>query len=137
MQHLMVNTDVALDGDRATVRTMMVNPMGARTREGPPHFFYIGGRYDDDFVRTADGWKIAKRVETLLWFQGTLPPELLRVDPVQRARSKNATLSWNKPGRVVGARAAARCPCSRRAACSFLPSAGSRSSTCRGRRSGG
>ena len=52
--------------------------MGARTREGPPHFFYIGGRYDDEFVRTAAGWRIAKRVETLLWFQGSLPPELLR-----------------------------------------------------------
>jgi 3-phenylpropionate/cinnamic acid dioxygenase small subunit len=78
MQHLMVNTDITLDGDRAMVRTMMVNPMGARTREGPPHFFYIGGRYDDEFVRTAAGWRIAKRVETLLWFQGSLPPELLR-----------------------------------------------------------
>ena len=30
MQHLMVNTEITLDGDRATVRTMMVNPMGAR-----------------------------------------------------------------------------------------------------------
>jgi 3-phenylpropionate/cinnamic acid dioxygenase small subunit len=78
MQHLMCNTDIRLDGDRARVRTMMVNPMGARTRQGPPHFFYIGGRYDDDFVRTPDGWRIAKRVETLLWFQGTLPPELVK-----------------------------------------------------------
>jgi 3-phenylpropionate/cinnamic acid dioxygenase small subunit len=78
MQHLMVNTEIDLDGDRATARTMVVNPMGARTREGPPHFFYVGGRYDDRFVRTADGWRIAERVETLLWFEGTLPPELVR-----------------------------------------------------------
>jgi hypothetical protein len=78
MQHLMVNTEIRLDGDRATARTMMVNPMGARTREGPPHFFYIGGRYDDELVRTESGWKIATRVESLLWFQGSLPRELIK-----------------------------------------------------------
>jgi hypothetical protein len=74
----MVNTEIRLDGDRATARTMMVNPMGARTRTGPPHFFYIGGRYDDELVRTANGWRIATRVESLLWFQGSLPRELLK-----------------------------------------------------------
>jgi hypothetical protein len=76
-QHLMSNIDVILDGDRARVRTMVTNPQGAATRDGPLHFFYIGGRYDDDFVRTPDGWKIARRVETTLWFEGTLPTELL------------------------------------------------------------
>lgn len=76
-QHLMSNIDVRLDGERATVRTMVANPQGAATRKGPPHFFFIGARYDDRFVRTADGWRIAERVETLLWFQGTLPDELL------------------------------------------------------------
>jgi 3-phenylpropionate/cinnamic acid dioxygenase small subunit len=76
-QHLVTNIDVAVDGDRATSRTMVYNPMGAATREGPPHFFFLGGRYDDELVRTADGWRIAKRVETLLWFQGSLPKELV------------------------------------------------------------
>jgi 3-phenylpropionate/cinnamic acid dioxygenase small subunit len=76
-QHLMANIDVNLDGDRAIVRTMVTNPQGAATREGPLHFFYVGARYDDDFVRTPDGWRIAKRVETTLWFEGSLPPELL------------------------------------------------------------
>lgn len=78
LQHLMMNAEVQLDGDRATVRTMMANPMGARTKAGPPHVFYVGGRYDDEFVRTADGWRITRRVETLLWFEGSLPPELIR-----------------------------------------------------------
>lgn len=76
-QHLMSNIDVTLAGDRATCRTMVTNPQGAATREGPLHFFYVGARYDDDFVRTDTGWKIAKRVETTLWFEGTLPKELL------------------------------------------------------------
>ena len=77
-QHLMSNIDVKLAGDTATARTMVTNPQGATTREGPLHFFYVGARYDDQLVRTADGWKIAKRVETTLWFEGTLPTELLR-----------------------------------------------------------
>jgi len=76
-QHLMANTDITLDGDRARVRTMVTNPQGAATREGPLHFFYVGGRYDDEFVRTPDGWKIANRVETTLWFEGSLPKDLL------------------------------------------------------------
>ncbi len=76
-QHLMANIDVTLDGDRATARTMVTNPQGAATRDGPLHFFFVGGRYDDEFVRTSDGWRIATRVETTLWFQGSLPPELL------------------------------------------------------------
>ncbi|HYL50580.1 MAG TPA: nuclear transport factor 2 family protein [Acidimicrobiia bacterium] len=76
-QHLMANIDVTLDGDVARVRTMVTNPQGAATREGELHFFFVGARYDDDFVRTDAGWKIARRVETTLWFEGSLPPELL------------------------------------------------------------
>jgi hypothetical protein len=76
-QHLMANIDVQLAGDTATARTMVTNPQGAKTREGPLHFFYVGARYDDNFVRTPDGWKIGQRVETTLWFEGTLPKELL------------------------------------------------------------
>ena len=79
---------------------MVTNPQGAATREGPLHFFFVGGRYDDDFVRTAAGWKIAQRVETTLWFQGSLPDELL--DPALALAAAATTLSWNKPGRVVG-----------------------------------
>jgi hypothetical protein len=76
-QHLMANIDVRLDGDTAKVRTMVTNPQGAATSEGPLHFFYVGARYEDDFARTPDGWKIKNRVETTLWFEGSLPKELL------------------------------------------------------------
>jgi 3-phenylpropionate/cinnamic acid dioxygenase small subunit len=79
-QHLISNVDVRVDGDRATSRAMVYNPMGAATREGPLHLFFMGGRYDDELVRTADGWRIAKRVETLLWFDGSLPKELIVPD---------------------------------------------------------
>ena len=77
-QHLMSNIDAKLDGDRATCRTMVTNPQGAATKEGGLHFFFVGARYDDQLVRTADGWRIKLRVETTLWFEGSLPSELLR-----------------------------------------------------------
>jgi 3-phenylpropionate/cinnamic acid dioxygenase small subunit len=77
-QHLMSNIDVQLSGDTATCRTMVTNPQGAATREGPLHFFYVGARYDDQLVRTTKGWRIKLRVETTLWFEGSLPTELLR-----------------------------------------------------------
>ena len=64
-------------GVRATWRTMCTCPRVAATRAGGPHFFCGGARYDDELVRTEAGWKIAQRVETTLWFQGSLPPELL------------------------------------------------------------
>ena len=51
-QHLMANIDVRLDGDRATCRTMVTNPQGAATRTAGLHFFFVGGRYDDELVRT-------------------------------------------------------------------------------------
>ncbi|MCU1429983.1 MAG: hypothetical protein JWL83_3983 [Actinomycetia bacterium] len=76
-QHLVTNIEARVDGDRATARTMVYNPMGAATREGPLHYFFLGGRYDDELVRTSEGWRIAKRVEKLLWFQGKLPKELI------------------------------------------------------------
>jgi hypothetical protein len=79
-QHLMANSLIDLDGDRATAKTMVANPQGARQREGRPHFFFVGARYDDELVRTEAGWRITKRVETTLWFQGSLPPELVGPD---------------------------------------------------------
>jgi hypothetical protein len=81
MQHLMANTIVEFGGkSRARATTMVFNPMSARAREGAPHHFRIGGRYDDELVRTPHGWRIAKRVETLLFLDGSLPPELVFPD---------------------------------------------------------
>ncbi len=80
-QHAMANTMVTfIDDTHATARTMVNNPMGARVRSGRPHMFTVGARYDDELVRTADGWRISKRVETFLFLDGSLPPELIGPD---------------------------------------------------------
>ncbi len=78
MQHVMANTVITFDGKkRARAKTMVFNPMGARARAGAPHYFRIGARYDDNLVRTSGGWRINRRVETLLFLDGSLPPELV------------------------------------------------------------
>lgn len=75
-QHLLSNSQVTIDGDTATARTAVYNPMGAATREGPLHFFFMGGIYADELVRTPAGWRIKRRVEDLVWMDGKLPREL-------------------------------------------------------------
>jgi 3-phenylpropionate/cinnamic acid dioxygenase small subunit len=75
-QHLLSNSQVTITGDTATTRTAVYNPMGAATREGPLHFFFMGGIYADSMVRTAGGWRIKERIEHFVWMDGTLPGEL-------------------------------------------------------------
>ena len=59
--HLLGNFDLKIDGDAATGRTMCFNPMVLS--EEPKQVLYCGIWYVDEFVRTADRWRIARRVE--------------------------------------------------------------------------
>ena len=72
--HLVGNFDIRLAGDTATGRTMCFNPMKLGGGPGGPERSDSGDQgsqilfcalwYDDEFVRSADGWRIARRVET-------------------------------------------------------------------------
>jgi len=62
-QHLTGHAKVTLDGDRATGRAICHNPMTLPGADGAPHTLFIGLWYVDAYVRTADGWRIASRVE--------------------------------------------------------------------------
>ena len=66
-QHMVATTKLDLDGDRATSRTILFNPMVNRSEAGGEQVFFIGLWYRDSLVRTADGWRIAKRYEELGW----------------------------------------------------------------------
>lgn len=61
-QHLVTNKDVRIDGDVATCRSCLFNPMGVPDGDGMM-VFLEGGYYRDRLVRTADGWRIAERIE--------------------------------------------------------------------------
>jgi hypothetical protein len=75
-QHLIVNHDVRIDGDRAHVRSYLYNPLGIPDGAGGTKRFFVGGYYDDDCIRTADGWRIAGRVAATVWTDGAVPDEL-------------------------------------------------------------
>jgi len=72
-QHLISNSAVRVDGDTATARTMVFNPMGTDDGKGGLNLFYVGAWYDDKLVRTSDGWRIAERFEEQAFIQGGLP----------------------------------------------------------------
>ena len=74
-QHMISNVDVRLDpndGDRATARCICHNPfrldVGGRERVMTNGFWYI-----DEFVRTADGWRIRQRVQQRCYVRGPGP----------------------------------------------------------------
>ncbi|TML58422.1 MAG: nuclear transport factor 2 family protein [Actinobacteria bacterium] len=72
-QHLITNRHVVLDGDTATGRSYYYNPLGRPDDKGGMQLLFFGGYYNDRFRRTADGWRIAERVEETAWVEGSLP----------------------------------------------------------------
>ncbi|QMU76458.1 nuclear transport factor 2 family protein [Streptacidiphilus sp. PB12-B1b] len=63
-QHLVANCAIALDGDRAAVRTMCHNPMALPGADGAePGLLVCGLWYRDTVLRTPQGWRISERGE--------------------------------------------------------------------------
>lgn len=58
--HLVGNFDIRLAGDSAIGRTMCFNPM--KLSDGQILFCALW--YDDEFLRTPEGWRMTRRVET-------------------------------------------------------------------------
>jgi hypothetical protein len=70
-QHLVGNHQVRVDGDTATHRCHL---QSQHTLHGTPggDNFIVGGYYDDRFVRTPAGWRIAHRTMQQLWTEGNV-----------------------------------------------------------------
>ncbi len=65
-QHMVATTRLKIDGDSATARTCLFNPMVYQPADGAPEqVFFIGLWYRDRLVRTAQGWRIAERYEEM------------------------------------------------------------------------
>lgn len=62
-QHLVANADIRVSGDTATGRVMCFNPMIVPGDEDPPRVGFFGLWYVDEYLRSVDGWRIAKRFE--------------------------------------------------------------------------
>ena len=67
-QHLVANSAIELQGDRAVGRTMCHNPMVMKRESGEEHVFFCGLWYRDEFVRTPEGWRFQTRVEEKSYF---------------------------------------------------------------------
>jgi 3-phenylpropionate/cinnamic acid dioxygenase small subunit len=63
IQHAVSTSRVEIDGDRAVAKTVCHCPVVLDTGGGESELFFSGLWYDDELVRTPDGWKISKRVE--------------------------------------------------------------------------
>lgn len=68
--HMLGNVDVRIshypDGDTASSRAICFNPMamgGGDPAAGSSRIYFVGIWYVDEFVRTADGWRMSRRVE--------------------------------------------------------------------------
>lgn len=75
-QHLVGNFRIAVSGDTATAALELFNPMLVPSDGERPSLFLLSGHYEDLFVRTPEGWRIAERVHTTTWSAGPLPATL-------------------------------------------------------------
>jgi SnoaL-like protein len=76
-QHVTTNHHVTVNGDRATCLSYVVGRF-IRPVEGGDTF-ESGGWYDDELVRTSEGWRIARRECQMSWWSGN--PAVLQTDP--------------------------------------------------------
>jgi hypothetical protein len=60
--HMLGNFDIRIDGDAASSRTILFNPM--KLSDDSDQVMFCGLWYDDKFIRTAEGWRMTRRVET-------------------------------------------------------------------------
>lgn len=73
-QHCVLNQVTCLAGDRATGEFYCI-ANHIHERDGVQYKLDMGIRYDDHYLRTPDGWRLAKRVLNLIW-QQDLPLDL-------------------------------------------------------------
>ena len=66
-QHMNGLPQIKINGDQATARTILFNPM-IIDQDGAPHVFFVGLWYKDKLRRTKDGWRISERYEEASYF---------------------------------------------------------------------
>lgn len=76
--HITTNSQIQVDGDKATAVSILFNPMLYK-EEDAERMVFIGLWYHDDLVRTPEGWRIVNRKEKKGWHfntpEGMMPKE--------------------------------------------------------------
>lgn len=66
-QHLNANVQIKVTGDTATGRVMCFNPQELMLGKEKSQLFMLGLWYNDQYVRTPQGWRMRERVEVMSW----------------------------------------------------------------------
>ena len=66
-QHYCTNFRIRVSGDAAKCRHLQIIPISVVSPGGGRQIAFSGIWFDDELVRTAEGWKIAARKETRAW----------------------------------------------------------------------
>jgi 3-phenylpropionate/cinnamic acid dioxygenase small subunit len=68
-QHVVSNHQVTISGDTAKARCYLVAQHVRNAAKAGPNYI-MAGRYEDDLVRTPDGWRIKYRNLVITWTDG-------------------------------------------------------------------
>ena len=74
-QHVLMNRRIRVSGETATARTELLNPLVLQA-DGAAQLMLLGGVYEDQLVKAADGWRISARIHRAAWTAGPLPAQL-------------------------------------------------------------
>jgi len=83
---MVTNHDIDVDGDTATCRCYFQAQHVRRAAVDGPNFI-IAGRYEDELVRTDHGWRIHRRVLTIMWREGNVAVVRPDLEPGAGARA--------------------------------------------------
>ena len=72
-QHLLSNMIISVDGDTASARTAVHNPLVFTDKKGEMAVLHIGAYYRDRLIRTSSGWRITERTLGMVWVDGIGP----------------------------------------------------------------
>jgi 3-phenylpropionate/cinnamic acid dioxygenase small subunit len=87
-QHLIANPRCMIDGDRAE---SVCDLQAQHISRGAPagERYVIGGRYEDSFERTPEGWRIAHRRLRVTWSEGNPVPLTRRLREMRTRLTKS------------------------------------------------
>ncbi len=97
--HMVTNHEIAVDGDSAR-HSCLVHAQHVRHNAGGGPNYVIGGRYEDQLVRTQQGWRFKHRELVIDWTEGN--PSVSRPSPPQSEQAEPSTASeWARRDAAV------------------------------------